>query len=84
MQFQNLQDKLKGGDVMRALLKKIEIIKKQSDDYKLLQGYLGIIEGHIMNSMTTNSELHSMKFNKLKMGIMKDLRGFKNNCRIVR
>jgi hypothetical protein len=68
---------------MKSLLKKMKVIKKQSDDYKLLKGYLSIIEGHIIGSMTSNSELHSMKFNKLKMDIIRDLQGFKNNCRII-
>lgn len=69
---------------MKSLLNKIKTIKKQSDDYKLLQGYLNIIEGHIFNSVTTSSELHSLKFQKLKMDIMRDLQGFKNVCRIVK
>jgi hypothetical protein len=69
---------------MKSLLKKIKTIEKQTDDYKLLKGYLSIIEGHIMSSMILNSELHSIKYHKLKMDILRDLQGFKNNCRILK
>lgn len=65
---------------MKMLLKKIERVRKQADDHKLLQGYLNIIEEHITDSIMINHELHTRKFQKLKMDILQDIKA----CKYIR